>query len=377
MRFLLSGGDVWRGRGDVLLASLKELQYGSFSLSTHKKNWRTGSPNVCEFELTYKCGLHCSHCYTDCYNTPGHIKRELTTGQIRSILDKLHQAGVIWLCLTGGDPLTRKDFLEIYSYAKDKGFIVTIFTNACSLSAEIADHLRKSPPFAIEITLNSVNKNGYERIARAKGSFAKAMNGIRLMIRGKLPLKIKTQVTRENLGELPEIKNFVEGMGLSFRPTPILQARLDKGLNPCSLRIEPREFIALGKRLSGQDETLPVDDCLPKPERERGPAAARRRNTRLFSCAIADGDGLRIDPCGYLVPCNCIREPKIDVSRGGIKEAQAAILAWVRSRVYTTASKCRTCRKRDVCYRCPGKSLLEKGNLEAEIGWFCELARLS
>ncbi|GAF88367.1 unnamed protein product, partial [marine sediment metagenome] len=117
---------------------MREIQYKTFSLRTHKINWLLKRPNVCQFELTFGCNLHCKHCYTDCYNKPAYLKKELKTREVKFILDKVYKAGVIWLCFTGGDPLTRKDFLDIYSDAKDKGFIITLFTNGYSMTEEIA-----------------------------------------------------------------------------------------------------------------------------------------------------------------------------------------------------------------------------------------------
>lgn len=346
---------------------MKEIQYKSFSLKTHKKNWQINSPNVCQFELTFRCGLHCKHCYTDCYNKSDYSKDELSTKEIKLILDKVYNAGVIWLCFTGGDPLTRKDFLDIYSYAKDKGFIITIFTNGYSMTKRVANYLKERPPFVVEITLNAVTRKTYEDIAQVKDSFEKVMDGIKMMTQRKLPLKIKTQVTKDNLKELPKIKEVVENLGLDFRPSVFLHARLDKNLSPCSLRIKPEEIVELDKRLLDTGDKLL--ECAPN-------AKYQKPNTNLFSCAIGGGDGVHIDPYGNLVPCNCIREPRINLCRESIERAQKNILTWVRSRAFTTDSKCRTCQMRDTCYRCPGKAMVEKGNLEAEIEWFCELAKL-
>jgi MoaA/NifB/PqqE/SkfB family radical SAM enzyme len=332
---------------------MKETQYRSFSLRTHKKNWRINSPNVCQFELTFKCSLHCRHCYADCYNKPDFIKDELDTKKIKLILDKVYSAGAIWLCLTGGDPLARKDFLEIYSYAKNKGFIVTLFTNAYSMTEEIADYLEKSPPFVIEITLNAVMKKTFEDISQVKGSFGKVMEGIKMITSRKLPLKIKTQVTKDNLEGLPGIKDFVEDLGLNFKPSPILHARLDKNLSPCSLRIKPEEAVELGKRLLDTGDKLADDDCRLMPITENRPpktghqllnashhapsAKNQKPDTHLFSCAISGGDMVYIDPYGNLVPCICIRKPKINLCRESIKEARRNILTWVRSRTFTTS----------------------------------------
>lgn len=359
---------------------MKEIQYKTFSLKVHEKNWRLKKPNVCQFELTFKCGIRCKHCYTDCYNKPGYVKKELTTQQVKFLLDEMYNAGVIWLCFTGGDPLTRKDFLEIYSYAKDKGFIITIFTNGCSMTKKIADYLKERPPFVIEMTLNAITKKIYEDISQVKGSFEKVMDGIKLITRSKLPLKIKTQVMRVNLEELPKIKGFVENLGLKYRPSVFLHARLNKDLAPCSLRISSREVL----RLSGDsDIDLKKEECLSvEPVRPVNPLTQSNGqngldepNNYLFNCAIGGGDGISIDPFGNLIPCVCIREPKVNLLEENIEQARKIVLDWVRGRVFITDSECKNCSIRDSCYNCPGKALLETGSLEGPVEWFCELAK--
>jgi len=62
---------------------MKEIQYRTFSLKTHKKNWRAANPNICQFEVTFQCGLHCRHCYTNCYNNSEYIKKELVFKDIK------------------------------------------------------------------------------------------------------------------------------------------------------------------------------------------------------------------------------------------------------------------------------------------------------
>lgn len=343
---------------------MREIQYKDFSWETHIKNWKLRRPNVCQFELTFKCDLHCKHCYTDCYNKERFIKEELDTSRVKFILDKVYEAGCIWLCFTGGDPLTRTDFLEIYDYAKRKGFIVTVFTNAYSITEEIASHFAKSPPFVIEMTLNAVSKDLYDDIAGVKGAFEKVMKGIDLLRKYSIPLKIKTQVTTENFGHLPAIKSFLASKNIVFRPSIFLHARLNGDSTPASLRV-PVE------RLVSQEE---VDKEADDGCRSRGRKKALLSDN-IFKCAIGGGDGIYIDPYGNTFPCVCIREPKFSLLTSDISTAQAKILSWVKSRKFSKDSLCKSCSLRDNCYLCPGKALLEKGRLDAHIEWFCDLAR--
>lgn len=346
---------------------MRIIPYQDFSLKFHKKNWQSKKPNVCQFELTFGCDLHCKHCYSDCYNKAKYLKRELNTAEVKFILDKVYRRGALWLCFTGGDPLTRKDFLELYAYAKNKGFIVTLFTNAYSMNKKIIDNLKDKPPFVIEITLNAVTQKLYEKISQVKGSYAKAMQGIELILKASLPFKIKTQVTQDNLGQLPKIKQFIKKLGLVFRPNILAHSRLNGDLTPAKLRISPQEAL----HLNG-DKRLSLDDCdsVPSPQ---SPAPSRK----LFLCAIAGGDGVHIDPYGNTFPCNCIREPKVSLLKETIADAREKVLNWVRIRQFNGNSKCQSCPIRNICHNCPGKALLETGNLEGVVGWFCGLAHLN
>jgi len=355
---------------------IKEIQYKTFSWRTHKKNWQINRPNVCQFELTFSCDLHCKYCYLDRYNKPSFIKKELNTKQIKFILDKIYDLGAVWLCFSGGDPLKRKDFLEIYAYAKNKGFIITIFTTGVSMTKEIADYLEKKPPLVIEITINGVTKGTYERVTRVKGSYEKAMEGLNLILKKKLPLKVKTMATRQNLEELARIKEFLEERKIRFRPNSLLHARLDRDNTPCSLRIKPREISNID-RLFGVESTKEDDDGAEVYNVHK---RKRPTNNRVFRCAMGGGDGINLDPYGDMFPCNCIRKPAInflDSNLEIIKKTISERFREIANLEFKSGSKCRSCGFVDLCLRCPGKALLETGDMEAPIEYFCELAHLA
>ena len=266
------------------------------------------------------------------------------------------------MCFTGGDPLTRKDFLEIYSYAKDKGFIVTVFTNGYSMTKEIANQLKKSPPFVIEMTLNAATKETYEKISRTKGSFEKVMQGIDLMLKARVPLNIKIQVMKDNLEEYPKIKKFIQGLGLRFLPSSDLYARLNGDLGPCNLRLMPEEILSLNGKKS-----LLNDDC------QKNQNAAPPDN--LFRCMVGGGDGINIDPYGNAFSCNLIRKPRLNLLEVDIPYAMSRLLPQVRNIKFSTDSKCKGCTLREICRSCPGRAYLETGDMEAPVEYYCELAQ--
>ena len=97
--------------------------YSEFSLRLHEKVADQRIPIAGSLEITERCNLRCAHCYI---NLPSGDQvardKELSTAEIQNILDQIVDQGCLWLLLTGGEPFLRPDFLDIYTYAKKKGY---------------------------------------------------------------------------------------------------------------------------------------------------------------------------------------------------------------------------------------------------------------
>src|SRR5438093_10270779 len=170
-----------------------------------------------QWEITCRCNLRCVMCYTDCFNTPDMLRQELSLREIVRIMDEIREAGCLELCLTGGEPLARKDFLDIYAHAKQKGFLVTVFTNGTLLTEKIADLWVQYPPAMIEISLHGLTKESFERITQGPGSYERCLEGIRLILDRHLPLTLKTSGMTVNRDEILEIKQYVDRLGTRYR----------------------------------------------------------------------------------------------------------------------------------------------------------------
>src|SRR5258708_10931969 len=154
--------------------------------------------------------------------------------------------GVFWLLFTGGEIFARKDFLEIYTCAKQKGFLITLFTNGILVNEKIADYLREYPPFAIEITLYVRTKETYEALTQMPGSYDRCMRGIRLLLDRGLPLKLKTVATTINRHEVASMKEFAEQeLGVEFKFDALMSPRIDCSQAPLGVRLSPEDVVAL------------------------------------------------------------------------------------------------------------------------------------
>jgi MoaA/NifB/PqqE/SkfB family radical SAM enzyme len=163
---------------------IPNISYAQFGEQLYNSAVTKRIPITGSFELTFRCNLRCVHCYCNLPpNDQDAIEKELTTEEVFDIFDQIAEAGCLWLLITGGEPLLRKDFLEIYTYAKKKGFIITLFTNGTLITEEIADYLKEWPPNKVEITLYGVTSETYERVTGISGSFKRCKRGIKDMLR--------------------------------------------------------------------------------------------------------------------------------------------------------------------------------------------------
>jgi len=313
-----------------------------------------GRPNTCQLDITYGCGLRCVHCYVAGYNRKEALARELSVGDFKKIVDKLKALGVLWICFSGGDPLARKDFIELYRYAYQRGFLVTVFTGGYFLSDEHIALFKEQPPFCVEITLNAVEEGLYENISGVKGSFAKAIAAIEKLKQARIPLKLKAVVMTLNFSHLKALGDYARRMRLSLTLDYSLHAGLNQDLRPLAFRIPPedvaRTFGCPGLTLKG-----------PAPFVD-GP---------LFTCNMAGGDALYIDPYGDIALCPLIRKPKINALRGDLKRVFTGVVEHYKSLDFKTDSLCKRCVSRDHCGWCPGAAYAETASLEEPLEYCC------
>jgi len=339
---------------------MKSLSYSDFYKSFNTSDNRL--PLYGQIELTYSCPIDCIHCY--CRNES---KEASDASFWKGIIDQIHVLGGLELTFTGGDPLIYKDFPEVYRYAKNKGFLVNIFTSGAAISDKIFDLLEELPPLNIEITLNSLDKDNYERITGKKGAFDAVMKNIRQIKKRGLPLVLKCNGLKENKHEIIEIKKFTEkllGKG-KFKFDSFIFPGLNGAEHPKSHRLTPQEIMAV----EANDSDM---------------ISERKRNDSTHQSQWFNPDGLYhcnswfnqyfINPQGILQACHLSKDCSTDLKKSTFKEGFEKFLGLLDLK-YTTDSKCITCELKEYCYKCPARASLEGGNAESPVPYYCELAR--
>src|SRR3989304_3808488 len=172
---------------------MKQQSYAEFSLALQERLSAHRIPVHGAIEVSRRCPLKCAHCYNNLPMGDQEARRsELTYEEHCRFLEEITEAGCLWLLYTGGEIFARKAFLDIYTYARQKGLFITLFTNGTLITPKIADYLGDWRPFSIEITLYGRTRETYERLTGIPGSFDRAMRGIRLLHERPLPLTLKT-----------------------------------------------------------------------------------------------------------------------------------------------------------------------------------------
>ncbi len=349
-------------------SALPELDASALSELIMSKRADGRSPINGSLELTARCNLTCQHCYI---NEPANDRvardKEMTTAQIKRVIDEVVAEGGLYLTLTGGEVLLRPDFREIYLYAREQGLFVTLFTNATLVTPKIADFLAEYPPVSMEISIYGYTAETYELVTGIKGSHAKFMRGVHLLHERNINMVIKTVVMTLNQHEFDQMRDFVKGLGARWGYDTAIFARLDGGKQPCGLRVEAERVLEL-------DFADPQNAC-ELAEVFEGHAETAEDDA-LYRCG-AGQNTWHVTAYGEVAVCTISKTVDFNLKEGSFGAAWNGPIRQMRElKKSDVFSKCRTCQVKQYCTMCAAKATLESGNPEFHIEYFCQVAEL-
>jgi radical SAM protein with 4Fe4S-binding SPASM domain len=333
----------------------------------HKKIEKERIPFSGSIDLTHRCNLRCIHCYLGPQtSSPAIHPGELKTEQVLSLLDEITEAGCLFLLITGGEPLLRKDFPRIYTHAKRNGLIPTIFTNGTLINEPIIELFRQFPPHSIEISLYGATASTYERITGVKGSYDLCIRGIQLLLTNNINVQLKTMLMTLNSHELSAMEEMAHNFGVRFRFDAALFACLNGDNTPLSLRVSPEE--AVQKELS---DPIRYRDWQNYTRRHKENIVA----DDLYMCG-AGLSNFHIDPYGNLQPCLITYSIRYNLLDGNFLTGWYNIYERIREKKVREDFTCRGCEKVVFCNYCPAFFLLENGDERSCSEYLCILGSL-
>ncbi|MGH9513431.1 MAG: radical SAM/SPASM domain-containing protein [Terriglobales bacterium] len=305
-----------------------------------------GIPLSVHMDVTYRCNERCVHCYLD-HDDHG----EMTTAEIKDILDQISDAGVFFLTFSGGEVLMRRDFFEIVEYARRLQFNVKVKTNAVMIHEKEAKRLRDLGVEQIQISVYSHRPEVHDAITKLPGSLKRTIAAIKFLKAQGLKVTIANVLMTPNLADGAGVMALAGELGVSYTVDPTITPKMDGDRSVLRLRAPAAEIRQMfqNKALVGDVEEF----CAPPPPPDEGIMEGYPCSAGHTSCYVSPyGD---VFPCvQFPLPSGNLRTQKfLDIWRNSseLKEVRS-----IRAKHLPT---CSTCSHVGTCTRCPGLAYME------------------
>lgn len=304
------------------------------------------------FELTARCSLKCKMCYMrldqDEIERQG---RELTTAEWIRMGEMAAEAGTADLLISGGEPMLRTDFKEIYTALTDMGFYLRLYTNATLVTPEIARLIEERPPFDIEVSIYGASRETYAKVAGWADGYDRMVEGVDTL-RKIAPMQLKTTIIRDNAGDFKAMCEFARNRGLLLStvslPMPAIRgAKAD--VKSCRLNLN--ELLKFHEENSFD---IVGSDCQPPHEGDR---------CGLFCSAGLSSYSILWN--GTMVACladsdaNCVKGYPLEEGFGS---------AWSKMAQFREGKplplECQTCAEFATCSSCSVGHMTESGSYD-------------
>jgi len=316
--------------------------------------------------LTHRCNMRCVHCYLGPQKNQSAMgKNEMNTNQVLSVINEITEAGCLNLLITGGEPLLRADFVDIYRHTKKKGLLVTVFSNGTLISHKILELFDDLPPHVIEITIYGATCATHERITGVKGSYEKCVRGIKQLLNHKVNVRLKTILMTYNQHEFFDMEDMAKNLGVKFRFDAAIFPCLNGEKAPISLRVSAKD--AVEKEFSNEKRQKDWQNFFEKQKEAAVP------DTR-YNCG-AGLTNFHIDPYGNLQPCVMTNKYKYSLLNGKFLAHWHNEIAHFRRQKVSDGYVCNQCKKRLLCGFCPAFFELENGSEEIHSGYLCAMGQ--
>ena len=298
---------------------------------------RDHQPYVATFELLPNCNFECIHCYLGVHRQE---KEMLSLKKVKHVLDELQNAGVLQLALTGGECTLRKDFPEIYRYAKKLGFIVTVFTNASNITDDLMDAFCEFPPFSVEISLYGASRETYRRVTK-RDAFDEVMSNIEKLYRSGIHFSLKTPLIKQNADDEEALEKIAKHYDLDLRIGFAMSPTIDKELYPEEYAIDlERRFLHEINNAIGLDTGLTEAEI----HNPWGEIYDRGEFVPQYICNPGVSD-VFVDYKGYVCPCIAYRNKGISLFEKSFEEIWKSF-RYFKEIPVNPHSKCMRCQSR-------------------------------
>ncbi len=326
-------------------------------------------------DLTYRCNNNCRHCWINIPAGSPEKEKELTFDEITEIVDEARKMGCRRWSISGGEPMLRPDFADIFDYITRKSATYSINTNGTLITPEIAGLMKRKG--VKMVALYGASSEVHDHITRNPGSFEAAMQGMSYLKEAGVSFMVQLIPMRDNYFQLDEMIRLAESQSRFWKLGAAwlyLSACGDPKRNEeiKGQRLSPEEVVNL------DPPDLSFDEWLEKEEVYM--CHLQKEDDRLFATCITRGRSFHIDPYGQMTFCQYIQDPALryDLRRGNFKECWEVFIPSLADRVRggkEYLENCGACDLKGDCGLCPSYAYLEHRRFPAKVEYLCALAR--
>jgi SynChlorMet cassette radical SAM/SPASM protein ScmE len=172
------------------------------------------TPRTVDLEITSRCNLRCKYCSH--FTSGGDVEKDLPTAEWLKFFEELRDCAVMEVCLLGGEPFIREDFQELIAGIVRNKMRFSILTNGTLITEEMAAFLASTGRCnLIQVSIDGSMPITHDSF-RGEGSFRRAADGLKLLMKHQLPAAVRVTIHRRNVRDLEEVsKLLLEDVGLS------------------------------------------------------------------------------------------------------------------------------------------------------------------
>ncbi len=326
-------------------------------------------------DLTYRCNNNCRHCWLRLAPNAKAKQEELSFDEIIGIIGEARRLGCRQWSLSGGEPMLRPDFAELFDFITAKAVAYDLNTNGTLITPAIARLLKRRGRKMV--ALYGADSRVHDHITRTPGSFEAALQGLAYLKEAGAGFIVQLIPMRDNYHQFNAMVGLAQSLSPHYRIGAswlFLSACGSRRRNAeiARQRLAPEEVIRLDQPdlsyeswlAEGQEtpcQTPVTDDCL------------------LASC-IAKRREFHVDPYGGMTFCGFIKDPALryDLRRGTFREAWEEFIPSLTERVRggrEYLENCAVCELRRDCRWCDAYGYLEHRRHGAKIEYLCRVAQ--
>lgn len=332
----------------------------------------THTPVGGTMELLPLCNMDCKMCYIRLTKAQMEAQgRILSCDEWLRIVDEAVAQGLLFLLITGGEPLMYPEFQRLYAALSQKGLILSVNTNGTLIDENMADFFAKYGCRRLNITLYGKDDETYGRLCGNPRGFSQVIRGVKLLKEREVPFRLTCSVTPQNVGDLPALYEIARDLDVPLQAACYMFPALRKG------RESQTQY-----RLSPEAAAEAMVNCfrLANPQADMEAACrltldglnnpSKLKSGTGFNCRAAHS-GFWMTWKGEMLPCGMFTEPRISLLDHSFRECWDYIVE-----ACSHLSRCKTCvdcEYQNICKICPAACMTETGAIDGCPDYLCKM----